>query len=313
MRLTSVSRSFGTENLALDRVSLAVDAGEIHALLGPNGAGKSTLLRILCNLVEATSGDVDVLGLDRTISRTGHKGEVNLVPSGDRTFYLRLSGLENLIFFARLHGLSFRHARRRSLECLADVDLTDVARRPVATYSHGMQKRLSVARAMLTRPRLLLVDEATHDLDPHAATVVQGLVKSVADQGTAVLWATQRLDEIRGFADQVTVLDKGRVRFSGTVTQLQAEALTRRFVLRLGAQDGVVDHALVRRVLAGSAVVEALDGDAEHVVVFLGEEDVLGDAITRLTQAGVRVLTCREERSGIEAAFLAVTGQPEEA
>jgi ABC-2 type transport system ATP-binding protein len=304
VRVAALGRSFG-DRVALDGVDLVLEHGQVHALLGPNGAGKSTLLRILSGLVDPTEGAVEVLGRDRQVlSRGRHVGEVNLVPSGDRTFYLRISGLENLVFFGRLHGLRYRAARARALECLADVGLQDVARMAVSTYSHGMQKRLSVARAMLTRPRLLLVDEATHDLDPHAATVVQDLVRGVAAQGTGVLWATQRLDEIRGFADRVTVLDHGTVRFAGTVAQMQAESLTRRFVLQVA---GGTPLETAREVLSGWAVVEGVEGDPRHVVLWLREDHVLGDAISRLAGAGVAVLACREERSGLEAAFLAIT------
>ena len=106
-----------------------------------------------------------------------------LVPSGDRTFYLRLSALENLTFFGRLHGLRRAEAIRRGMECIEAVDLADVARKPVGEYSHGMQKRLSVARALLMDPAIMLVDEATHDLDLQAARRIQDLIADRSRQG----------------------------------------------------------------------------------------------------------------------------------
>ncbi len=187
------------DKTALDGVDLAIAPGEIRALLGPNGAGKTTLIRVLCGLVEPQQGTVLT------------SGRVGFVPSGDRSFYLRISGLENLIFFARLHGLRLPQARRRAQGVLDAVGLAEVANRPVGRCSHGMQKRLSVARALLASPQVLLVDEATHDLDPENARRIRGLVKSLADEGTAVLWTTQRVDEVPGFADSVTLLLHGGV------------------------------------------------------------------------------------------------------
>jgi ABC-2 type transport system ATP-binding protein len=207
---------------ALDGVDFTVQLGEIHALLGPNGAGKTTLLRTISGLVSPTEGSVAVLGLEVTLRNRALQGRVGLVPSGDRTFYLRLSGLENLVFFARLHGMRRRAAVARAHEVLDAVGLSEPARRRVGTYSHGMQKRLSIARALLTEPGLLLVDEATHDLDPEGAERVRSLVAERAAAGAAVVWTTQRVEEISAFADRVTVLSAGRVRFRGTVDELLA-------------------------------------------------------------------------------------------
>jgi ABC-2 type transport system ATP-binding protein len=208
--------------MALDGVDFAVHQGEIHALLGPNGAGKTTLLRTISGLVAPTEGSVRVLGADVTTGSRALHGCIGLVPSGDRTFYLRISGLENLVFFARLQGMRRRRAVARAHEVLAAVGLSDAARRRVGTYSHGMQKRLSIARALLTEPEVFLVDEATHDLDPEGAQRVRSLVAERAAQGAAVVWTTQRVDEISGFANRVTVLSGGRVRFTGSVGELLA-------------------------------------------------------------------------------------------
>ena len=221
LEVRGLRRSFGV-TMALDGVDFTTRAGEIHALLGPNGAGKTTLLRTISGLVAPTEGAVKVLGADVTTGSRSRHGHVGLVPSGDRTFYLRISGLENLVFFARLHGLSRRKAVARARTVLALVGLADAAQRRVATYSHGMQKRLSIARALLTAPGVLLVDEATHDLDPEGADRVRSLVADRAAAGAAVVWATQRVEEINGFANRVTLLSAGRVRFTGSVAELLA-------------------------------------------------------------------------------------------
>jgi ABC-2 type transport system ATP-binding protein len=223
IRVQGLQRRFGTHR-ALAGVDLVVQPGEIHALLGPNGAGKTTLLRTLAGLVDPTAGAIEVLGIDAAGGSRALRGRVGFVPSNDRSAYQRISGVENLLFFARLHGLRKRAALTRAREVLTDVGLSDKADAPVGSWSHGMQQRLSVARALLTDPAVLLIDEATHDLDPVAAATVRRLVVERADAGTAVLWATQRLEELRDFATEVTLLAAGAVAFNGTVEALAARA-----------------------------------------------------------------------------------------
>jgi len=301
--IDGLGRRFG-DVVALHDVSLHVGAGEVHALLGPNGAGKTTLLRTLTGHHTPTSGSVRVCGRDSSRAPREVRRLVGLVPSGDRTFYLRLSGLENLVFFGRLHGLRRKQARSVGREALASVGLVDAADTMVGLYSHGMQKRLGIARALLVHPQVLLVDEATHDLDPAGARQVRDLVRAVADEGAAVLWATQRLDEIRGFAGHVTVLDRGNVRFGGTVAALMEHARDRRYLLR-------VRHATpeqLRAALGPAAHAEPVAEGGEHYLLVLAEDATLGVAIAALESAGVEVLTCRHEESDVEQAFLAVVG-----
>jgi len=306
----SISQRYG-EKLVLDRVSLTVPAGTIHALLGPNGAGKTTLIRVLAGLLVPSEGAVTVAGIEAGPSRA-FRQLVGLVPSGDRSFYLRISGLENLVFFARLHGLGRREALRRARQVLDEVGLSEAAKTRAGFYSHGMQKRLSVARALISEPALLLVDEATHDLDPDGARRVRELVlAAAADRGAAVVWATQRLDEIRGFADRVTLLAHGQAAFLGTVPELLAHAVPRRYLLRL--QNGVSDAWALET--AGRSALGRLGGlelagesGSGHYVLALADTVVLGDALAALSQAGISVLTCREERSEIEEAFLSIAG-----
>ena len=306
-----VWRRFGDRDVLRD-VDLELGAGKIHALLGPNGAGKTTLLRILSSLLTPSAGAVRIGGMDAAAGSRALRQRLGLIPAGDRTFYLRLPGHENLVFFARMHGMRRKAASARASHLLREVGLADAAQSPVGTYSHGMQKRLSVARALLTEPTVLLVDEATHDLDPSGARDTRSLVRDLASRGTAVVWATQRLDEIRGFADGVTLLDRGNVRFDGSVPELMAHAVPRTYFVRLrnGSAAGRDLQAMLEPALAGKAVLSgASEDDREHYVLELANGVVLGDALTALTGAGVQVLACREERSEIEEAFLSLTAR----
>jgi ABC-2 type transport system ATP-binding protein len=307
----AVARSFGSRRALVD-VSLAVAPGEIHALLGPNGAGKTTLLRILGGMMRPDRGSITVLGADAAKDNRSQRAVVGLVPSGDRSFYLRISGVENLIFFARLYGFRRPDAKRRAQDVLAAVGLEEFGRVPVGEYSHGMQKRLSVARALLTEPRVLLVDEATHDLDPEAARSVRLLVQEIAQRGAAVVWATQRLDEIRDFAHQATLLRSGEVCFAGSVAKLAALVRVTRYVLRLRSSNGAAPPALLvlRQSLLTAATIELASDEPDLFVVDLRADTSLGEALAGLAVAGVEVVSCREARSEIEEAFVQLTGRP---
>lgn len=300
-----VVRRFG-RLVALDGVSLAVRAGEIHALLGPNAAGKTTLMRILSGIMQADEGLISVAGCDPARNPRELRQRVGLVPGGDRTLYLRLSGLENLLFFARLHGLRRRAALARANEVLELVGLAQAARTRVGFYSHGMQKRLSVARSLLVDPVVLLVDEATHDLDPHAAETVRRLVRDLAERGTAVVWTTQRIDEVRGLADTVTILSRGTLRFAGSVPELLAHAETRRFLVHL-RNNGAGPEALAQALGDLGSIRATRDGDSEHYLLALREGAPLGDALAVIRSAGFQLLGCRDERSEVEEAFLSLT------
>jgi ABC-2 type transport system ATP-binding protein len=299
--------------LVLDDVSLEVSAGQIHALLGPNGAGKTTLLRILAGIAKPSSGTIRVAGLDAATNPHELRRLIGVVPSGDRSFYLRISGLENLVFFGRLHGLRRKEAIAKARAALAEVGLTEQASKMVGHYSQGMQKRLSVARALLSDASVLLVDEATQGLDPEGARRVKDLVAKAAHRGAAVIWATQLLDEIRGFADGVTLLDRGQVRFAGSVPELMSHAAPRRHLLRLRncLPPGTALEAAARHALNGRGNVVASGGErSEHYLLTLSDGVTLGDALSVLVGSGVEVLACRQEQSELEEAFLSLTREP---
>jgi ABC-2 type transport system ATP-binding protein len=306
-----LSHSF--DRPALSEVDLQVAAGEVHALLGPNGAGKTTLLRVLAGLLRPAAGALTVAGCDGIRDPNGLRKQIGHMPSGDGTLYSRISGFENLAFFGRLQGFRRKDAFARAHELLELVGLSEHAHQRVHAYSHGMQKRLCFARALLTEPKVLLVDEATHDLDPHAARAVRELTLRAASRGAAVVWTTQRIDEVRGFADSVTLLNRGTVCFNGSVHDLIARAIPKRYLLTL--QNGGTRPAALAQslsdLLGSTATIEsaprAPDGD---YVVALGEDHVIGDALTVFERAGVRIVACREERSGIEEAFVSLTEAP---
>lgn len=285
------------DKTALNNVNLTISPGEIHALLGPNGAGKTTLIRVLSGLVKPQAGTVCT------------SGRVGLVPSGDRSFYLRLSALENLIFFARLQGLRLRQARSRAREVLDAVGLGDVADLRVGNCSHGMQKRLSMARALLISPELLLVDEATHDLDPEGARRIRALVRDLVGQGTAVLWTTQRVDEVPDLAHRATLLLTGEVVFTGSPTELAARAPREHFLVEICARPtGEPPSPAEVQLAVGPAAAISSTADRGHFILAPRGRAALGVAVAQLVDGGFDVVSCRQAHSEMEEAFLVLTG-----
>jgi ABC-2 type transport system ATP-binding protein len=196
---------------ALRGVSLEVAAGEIVGIIGPNGAGKTTLIKVVVGLLEATSGRVLVEGVDATHERVAARGRIGIVLADDRGFYWRLSGRQNLEFFAALAGVPASGRRSRVDELLELVGLGQ-RDKLVFGYSSGMRSRLAIARALLSDPPLLILDEPTRSLDPLAAADTGRVLRDLAGRGHAVLLASHRLDEVTAVCDRAIVLIEGQVR-----------------------------------------------------------------------------------------------------
>ena len=253
---------------------------------------------------------MSVAGIDVGQDPMAARRHIGFFPSADRTFYNRLSGLENLAFFGRMYGIRRQEALARARKRLVDVGLSDAVDQRVGLYSHGMQKRLSMARALLMDPPVLVIDEATDGLDPEGARRVQDLTRSIAANGTAVIWTTQRLDEIRGFADAVTVLDQGRTTFQGTVEDLMLKSSARGYLLRLRTADATLDDDALRRAAAAlgdRGKLARVGTDREHFRLDLAEHAVLGEVLADLSAAGAVVLDCAQQRSELEESFLRLT------
>ncbi len=298
VELNDVSRSYGS-TLAVDQVSLSIGSGTIHALLGPNGAGKTTLLRLMAGLVAPTSGRVAVMGGDpHSIAiRQG----IGWVPAVDRSFYMRISGFENLVFFARQYGLGRRPSVARAKELLELVGLQHSADTVVSGYSHGMTRRLAIARALIMPSHLLLVDEATHDLDIEGSKVVRQLFRDRADAGVTVVWSTHRLGELQGFVDSVTVLDQGCVRFDGPLDEMLG--LSDRPIYRIRFADPV-DFRVSGSVAAALGTAATLvDTNHHEASIRLAPGSDLGTALRGLLASGFEILDCRQDGEIVERAL----------
>ncbi len=221
LRVTAICKSFG-QRKALDNVNLHVAAGEFVALLGPNGAGKTTLFQILSGLFIADQGSAVICGADigkTPIAALAQLGIVFQQPALD----LDLSVTANLQFQADLHGIARSEAKQRIASCLARFGLSERAQDTARVLSGGNRRKVELARALLTRPKLLLMDEATVGIDPASRMQIIAHVKALCkEHNMAVLWATHLVDEADS-ADRIIVMAKGRVQFDGLPAQLVAD------------------------------------------------------------------------------------------
>lgn len=216
---------------ALQEITCEIPRGELFGLLGPNGAGKSTLLRVLATLVLPDSGTAWVGDAD--VVRNPHRARQRLAPvlGDDRSLNWRLSARENLRLFAALHGLTARTAPARINEVLEVVELAGTMRQSVGSFSSGMRQRLLLARALLARPQVLLLDEPTRSLDPVSAHRFRTFLREevVARRGCTVLLATHTADEAFGLCDRVGVLDRGRLLAVGPAEELSTRVGRERY------------------------------------------------------------------------------------
>jgi ABC-2 type transport system ATP-binding protein len=206
------TKSFGPL-AALRDVSFDVAPREVAVLLGPNGSGKSTLLRILGTTVIADAGEIRIAGHDVLLEAAAVRRSIGFLLADERSWYWRLTGRHNLEFFAALYGLTSKERKTRTTELLQEVGLVEAADRPFGAYSSGMRLRLSLARALLPAPPVLLLDEPTRSLDPLATKQFRDLIRQLAEQRqTAVLMATHDLHEAAAIASRVLVLLEGQLR-----------------------------------------------------------------------------------------------------
>jgi ABC-2 type transport system ATP-binding protein len=198
--------------LAIDDVSLRLERGEIHGILGANGSGKSTLIRLVSGLLTLDTGRVEVFGLDLERDELAVKRLINRV-SVDAAFFKKLSPMENLLFAARLYGLDGKAAKQRATEILARLGIGESRLgRPVEQMSRGMQQKVAIARALLTSPTLLLLDEPTTGLDPRSKLDVQAFIEEVnASNDATIVLTTHDLAEAERLCSRITILDGGRV------------------------------------------------------------------------------------------------------
>jgi ABC-2 type transport system ATP-binding protein len=218
--------------VAVDGIDLAIRQGEVFGLLGPNGAGKSTTIRMLCTLLEPSSGTAYVNGYEIRKQPTQVRQSLGTLLAGERSIYWKLTGRENLMYFAALYHIPTPVAKKRVEELLKLMEISDRADEMVEKYSTGMKQRIAISKALVAKPPILLFDEPTLGLDPQAARNVRELVQKLKSEGHTILLTTHYMEEADLLSDRIGIIDKGKIIALGTPEQLK-ERIQQKEVIHL--------------------------------------------------------------------------------
>lgn len=278
--------------VALDGVSLEVHPGRVCAIIGPNGAGKSTLFRILTGLTTATSGEAFVAGLDVDTQSYEVRRHLGFAPAEHNSLLLRHSCMENLLFHGRLQGIPVQKLRKRIREVLELVGLVQVRDRLVVALSSGMRARLLLARAILHRPPVLILDEPTGMVDPIAAFEIMSIIQQlVVDEKLAALISSHRLDEVEALDNDVILLDAGKIVYRGEIASLRKIWEQPRIEIEFASEP---DADQAASFFAGLDDVELVS--AQGGILVLDTEVPLGTLLTRANGAWSKAHAIRETK-----------------
>ena len=294
---------------ALAGVDLDVEEGTVFGLLGPNGAGKTTLVRVLATLLAPDAGRAEVFGRDVVRDPAGVRELLGLTGQFAAVDEI-LTGRENLEMFGRLFDLSAADARRRASELLERFELADAADRPARTYSGGMRRRLDLASSLLTRPRVLFLDEPTTGLDPRSRIEIWSVVRELVREGTTLLLTTQYLEEADQLAEQIAVIDHGRVIAQGTGSELKDRVGGQILELELVS---AAERDRARAALTGIGCGEPEPGERLAQLTLPAPRDgleMIEDAASALRKAGIAVSDLGLRRPTLDDVFLQLTGAP---
>jgi len=300
-----VSKRFG-DRVAVDEVSFTVHRGEIYGLLGPNGAGKTTLLSMIAGILEPDSGEISIDGSDALDSRTRRK--VGYCPQ-EAVVYNDLTGLENMMFYAGLHGLSGSDVKRRCRELLDQMGLGEYAGKKVKMYSGGMKKRLSFAITLIGDPELLLLDEPTTGMDPRIRRSVWESILRLKQEEKTIILATHYMEEADELSDRVAIMDLGRI-----VAEDSPESLKTRY-----GPKAVIDVEFSKPVEEPKPIVEEIKAYASEggviyrdgkLRVHVDNPDIVSPKIvSELVRIGAGLKTLKITMPTLEDVFLRLTGR----
>ena len=295
------SQNRNPDVVALDAVSIEIEEGEVRGLLGPNGAGKTTLVKVLSTVLLPTSGSASILGHDVLRETAAVRPLIGIVFGGDRGLYWRLTGRQNLEYWAALYNVPSSTAKRRVSELLERVGLAERADYLVETYSRGMKQRLHLARGLIADARVLFLDEPTTGLDPLAARDFREFVMQLRSEGRTILLTTHDMAEAESVCDRVALIDHGRVLAVETPRTLGT--LVAKYE-RIDFEDGSESLADELRGLPGVASVSRLSDGSYRVE--LAEGGAARSALAFLVDAGVTSI--RTSRPSLEEVYVHIIG-----
>jgi ABC-2 type transport system ATP-binding protein len=297
---------------AVDGVSLQIEQGEVFGLLGPNGAGKSTTIRMLCTLLEPSSGTALVNGYDVRKQANQVRQSLGTVLAGERSIYWKLTARENLEYFAALYHLPAALARQRIDELLERMELKGRANELVEKYSTGMRQRVSISKALLARPPVILLDEPTLGLDPQAARQVRELVMELKAEGHTILLTTHYMEEADQLSDRIGIIDQGRIIALDTPVALK-KRIQQKDVIRLevAGWKPEIGGALQRLPQVENLAYRRMGEEAlwEVNLHTANSRAALPEIIARVNQNGTHLVNMNIVQPSLEDVFIHLTGK----
>jgi oleandomycin transport system ATP-binding protein len=296
-------KTFGAVR-AVDGVDLSAREGSVFGLLGPNGAGKTTAIRVLSTLLRPDSGRATVGGYDVVRQPRQVRSLIGLTGQYAAVDEL-LSGKENLYMIGRLLGMSAADARIRGTELLGSFDLAPAGGKLVKSYSGGMRRRLDLAASLVGRPRFLYLDEPTTGLDPRSRLELWGIIRGLVSEGTTVLLTTQYLEEADRLADEIVVIDHGKVIAAGTPSDLKSKVGAQVVAVRPTEGKDVPEAVTI---LGGFSNDGEPHSDGQLVTVTIADPSALGTIARRFDEAAIPLDELSLRRPSLDEVFLALTG-----
>jgi ABC-2 type transport system ATP-binding protein len=298
--------------VAVDRISFTIQEGEIFGLLGPNGAGKTTTIRMLCTLLEPTSGTATINGYDITRQANLVRQSLGAVLTGERSIYWKLTGRENLEYFAALYHIPQAIARRRIDELLERLDIASRADEYVERYSSGMKQRIAIAKALLANPPVLLLDEPTIGLDPQSARNLRELILEIKREGRTIVLTTHYMEEADQLCDRIGIIDSGTIIALDTPSNLKRSIRQLDIVqLEVDGFDPALQRPLRRLPAVQNVVAHAADTDgAWSITLHTTDSRGLLPALIELIGSGAgRIRHLQIAQPTLEDVFISLTGK----
>lgn len=299
----NLQKSYGKNNV-LKGIDLTVERGTMLALLGPNGAGKTTTVRILSTLLNFDGGTVTVEGFDVKKQADEVRGVIGLTGQSAAVDEL-LTGRENLIMMGRLYRLTKDSAKARAQELLEQFDLVDAADRPAKTYSGGMRRRLDLAVSLIATPPIIFLDEPTTGLDPRSRIAMWDIIDKLKKEGATILLTTQYLEEADQLADQIAVIDGGKVIAKGTAAELKSKV--GKDLLELTFKNPAT-LAKAKKVL-GSSVIDINDREHSLTVAIKDINTDVSRTLDKLSRDKIVIASMAIHKPTLDDVFLSLTGK----
>ena len=309
IKVNQVSRVYTSSNRAkqkqvvraVDGIDFSVNRGEIFGILGPNGAGKSTTIKMLTTLLLPSSGDIKVNNYDTFKNRKKIREVINVVFGGERGLYWKLSGYENLLYFAKLYKIPSKLAHERIIKLMDDFGLTEFKDLPVAKYSSGMKQKLHFVRALINDPEIIFLDEPTNAMDPKTALQVRQIIMDLKKRGKTIILATHNMLEADKLCDRLIIMNKGKIIKMGTPMDLKKYLQTERIEIIL---NGLHDETAFNFINTDAYTVVVSHKDSKTILEISGENLHLNTILNQLLLKAYEIYGISERVPELEEVYL---------